>query len=431
MTNNMKYILTIVEQLQSTSSRTGKEDILFQYKDDVFWLEILKFVYNPYIVTGLSSKKINKKIRDVFDVKILKDMYEAMDYLKENNTGRDIDIFVIQQYINSYPEEIKELLTKIVTKDLSLGIDVKTINKIYHNMIPSFSVMLAHKYADHEHKVKGEFIITTKLDGVRCVIIKNRTSIKLFSRQGQPFEGLAEIEEEVKHLPIGVYDGELILKNDNNLNSDDLYRATVKVVRKDGIKKNIEFNIFDVMSVADFYDGYCNESCSNRKLLISTLIGNKFKWLKEVSILYQGNDKEVIPEMLNKAIKQGQEGLMLNVSDAPYECKRSSNILKIKSFSDADLRVTDILEGTGKNEHKLGAITVQFEVDGKVYECNCGSGFSDEERTLYWEQPGLIMGKIVTIGYFEISKNQQGTYGLRFPTWKGIIRDDKTEISMN
>lgn len=50
---------------------------------------------------------------------------------------------------------------------------------------------------------------------------------------------------------------------------------------------------------------------------------------------------------------------------------------------------------------------------------------------LYFDKPELIMNKIVTIGYFEVSTNQQGGVGLRFPTWKGIIRNDKNEISMN
>ena len=43
----------------------------------------------------------------------------------------------------------------------------------------------------------------------------------------------------------------------------------------------------------------------------------------------------------------------------------------------------------------------------------------------------LVLNKIVTIGYFEVSQNSKTKeYSLRFPTWKGIIRNDKTEISM-
>ena len=41
-----------------------------------------------------------------------------------------------------------------------------------------------------------------------------------------------------------------------------------------------------------------------------------------------------------------------------------------------------------------------------------------------------LIGKIITISYFEISTNKQGEYGFRFPTWKGkeYIRADKEGI---
>ena len=139
----------------------------------------------------------------------------------------------------------------------------------------------------------------------------------------------------------------------------------------------------------------------------------------------------MIIKLLDEAIANDEEGVMVNLSDAPYECKRTSNILKVKKFQDADLKVLDIIEGTGKNVGKLGAITVQFEVGGKLYTCDCGSGFSDDERSLYYNNKELLLDKIVTIGYFEISQNSKTKeYSLRFPTWKGIIRHDKTEISM-
>ena len=43
-----------------------------------------------------------------------------------------------------------------------------------------------------------------------------------------------------------------------------------------------------------------------------------------------------------------------------------------------------------------------------------------------------LIGKIVTIRYFEVTQNETTKgYGLRFPTWTGVIRDDKDEISMH
>ena len=56
----MKEIIEIFNQLVSTSGRNDKELILKKNKDNKLFKEILNFVYNPYILTGLSDKKINK-----------------------------------------------------------------------------------------------------------------------------------------------------------------------------------------------------------------------------------------------------------------------------------------------------------------------------------------------------------------------------------
>lgn len=424
----MDKILEIVNQLQSTSSRNEKESILKKYKDNQLWKDVLYFVFNPYIVTGLSSKKINKIITDIWMINSnkLNTITKIMEYLETNNTGKDENIFFVQNFIRGHAPGVMDLLTKIVTKDLSLGIDAKTINKVYGNIIPIFNVMLAHKYADHENKVTGEFILTTKLDGIRCVLIKEDGSIKLFSRQGQPLEGLVEIESEALNLHDGVYDGELILKNDNNLNSDDLYRATVKVVRKDGEKHNVEYNVFDYLPVEDFQNGKSDISCAIRKVNIHEAIGDNFNFIKEVKPLYVGDDKEVIFPLLNTVISKGQEGLMLNVADAPYECKRSNKILKIKKMNTVDLKVTGYEEGTGKYKGMLGRINVDY----KGFTCGVGSGFTDEDRVYVWQNQDNLLGTIVEVQYFEESKNQKSGISLRFPIFKRF-RTDKKEVSYN
>jgi DNA ligase-1 len=244
---------------------------------------------------------------------------------------------------------------------------------------------------------------------------------------------LPEIEADAKLLLDNmVYDGELIAENIDNLPSDELFRITMTKARKDGIKTGLIFNCFDMLPLNEFEKGKSKEGCLTRKNKLKELLDSlNLKYIANVENLYVGNDESEIMKWLNWAKSNNLEGIMLQIADAVYECKRTKTTLKIKQFQDADLKVLDIIEGTGKNVGKLGAITVQFEVEGKLYTCDCGSGFSDDERSLYYNNKELLLGKIVTIGYFEISQNSKTKeYGLRFPTWKGIIRHDKTEISM-
>jgi len=54
-----------------------------------------------------------------------------------------------------------------------------------------------------------------------------------------------------------------------------------------------------------------------------------------------------------------------------------------------------------------------------------GSGFSQEQRRLYYKHPEQIIGKTVTVQYFEESQNQDGGYSLRFPVIKVIYETNR------
>lgn len=49
-----------------------------------------------------------------------------------------------------------------------------------------------------------------------------------------------------------------------------------------------------------------------------------------------------------------------------------------------------------------------------------GAGLSREQRIAWMNDPKLIVGKVVTVKFFEITKNQQGAESLRFPTLKCV-----------
>ena len=428
----MQEILKIVNQLAETSSRNGKEDILKKNQSNEKLKDVFYFVYNTYILTGLSTKKINKKTKEKGNT--FNNFEDMKNYILKHNTGTDHDIATVQNFIKNQPIELQDFYKKIFTKDLKIGITSGTLNKIYgKDFIPEFDVMLAKKFEEHSHKIKGNFVVTEKLDGNRILCIKDNGMVKSFTRQGNQYEGLEEIESDIANLPLDniVFDGELIA--DTQGSTIEVYAETTSKARSKGANKTgLLFHIFDMLPLDEFQKGMSKDKCIDRKHKLSCLFADyNLPHCREVKPLYIGSDLSKVNIWMEYANKNGWEGLMVNL-DSPYVCKRSDYILKVKVFNEADVRVLNVLEGTGKNVNRLGSITIQFEHKGQLYECNCGSGFNDEERDLYWENPELIVGKIVTIGYFEISKNQQDeSYGLRFPTWESIIRNDKNEISMH
>ena len=89
-----------------------------------------------------------------------------------------------------------------------------------------------------------------------------------------------------------------------------------------------------------------------------------------------------------------------------------------------DLPVVRVDRGTGRNKDRLGKVYVDF----KGNEVGVGSGFTDEQRDYFWNNPEEILNKIIEVKYKEETKNKDGTESLQFPVFVRI-RDDKSEIS--
>ena len=160
----MEEVIKIFKELQESSGKRLQE-ILEENKGNELLKKVLWFVYNPYIVTGLSSKKINKIVNKQIKYAPAKTIEEVFEYLQEHNTGTDIDIAYVLEFIQGKPDQ--EMYEQIFTKELKLGITSKTINKVFPNLIPEFNVMLAEKYWDRMEeleKTNPDIIIGQKLD---------------------------------------------------------------------------------------------------------------------------------------------------------------------------------------------------------------------------------------------------------------------------
>ena len=433
----MTKVKEIFTQLQSTNSKLEKQKIIKNNADNQKFTDTLAFLLSPYILTGMSERKINKKVDAVRGA--ITSWENAVEYLSTHNTGTDKDIAFIQDFIANQPEDMQDFYKGLITKSIKLGCDAKTVNQVLgKGFIPSFEIQLAEKYFEKPNKVVGNFTLTEKLDGFRLATIIHNDKIEFYSRQGQFVEGLVEVEEDMKmfckvnKLHNAFFDGELVAVNCEELSSDENYKVVTKTARSKGIKRGLKYNIFDTLSYEEFMSQNCDTEYYKRRQLLNELSKNiNLTHINILPVLYNGSDKDMIMEYLNKARENHKEGIMINLNNGMYEFKRTTNLLKVKVMQDADLKIVDVYEGTGKNKGKLGGIIIEFVYKDNTYRCECGSGFSDDERIDYWSNPEKILNKIATIQYFEISKNDNGGYGLRFPVWTHRIREDKTEISMN
>ena len=127
----------------------------------------------------------------------------------------------------------------------------------------------------------------------------------------------------------------------------------------------------------------------------------------------QGQSRFV--ELNKAAVDGGYEGVMIKDINAPYECKRSHAWLKAKPFIEVTLEVTEIEQGKGRNEGRLGAFVCKGEDDGKQIQVNVGSGFTDADRDKFWQGRDSIINHLVEVRADAVTQNQDGTFSLRFP----------------
>ena len=424
----MKEVIKIFKQIQKTSSINDKKAIITANKDNELFKKCLIFLLDGNVITGLSAKKITKKVRK--SEYILPTFTDVMSYLETHNTGTDDDISLIQAFLNEH-EEDREFYEQMVTKSFRLGCDKKVVNKCIPGLIPTFEIQQAYPLSEKNEPKDGEwFALSQKLNGNNCSYYKGN----LISRQGKEFKGLQHIIDDIEKLPNHenfFFNGELMRKNTDNISDDQNFQIGTGIINSENEDKScIYFNIYEVLPIEEFEKGESKLTYKNRRhdVLNPLSIAIYRAGLENISvipIIYEGTDKSKIKELLKEFDSKGFEGLMLN-KDTKWKNKRNNGILKVKSFKHADILCTDVVEGDGKYKGTLGLI----KCDYKGYELGVGSGFTDEQRDYYWNNKEEIIGKIVQIKYKCETKNKQGRLSVQFPIFE-IVRNDKNEVSYN
>jgi DNA ligase-1 len=320
---------------------------------------------------------------------------------------------------------------RILIKDLRCGTSEKTINKMVEKKwpdysIPVFSCQLAHDSANHESKVTGKKYIEVKLDGVRVItIVRPNGVVDMFSRNGKELANFPHITEQISKIA-SQFTEPMVL--DGEVMSSSFQDLMKQVHRKSDVQsQDAVLNLFDIVTLEEFESGKSSTNQEKRSEQV-------YKWHKTnkdvlPSVAVVGHElvdldteagQKRYKEINAQAIAGGYEGIMLKDPEAGYECKRSVAWLKLKPFIEVSLTVVTTEEGTGKNVGKLGALVCEGVDDGKAIRVNVGSGLTDEQRDGFWKFKDDCVGMVAEVRADAITQNQDGTYSLRFPRFKGF-----------
>jgi DNA ligase-1 len=265
----------------------------------------------------------------------------------------------------------------------------------------------------------------------RCIgIVDSNGDTTFYSRTGKEFDTLGIVRDGIKALNITdvVFDGELCLVDDEG--NEDFQGVMKQLKKKDHTIPNPSFKIFDMISHDEFYNkkGEVNKPYSIRYNNLREVMRNNT--CACLSVLGQEliKDDDHFAEWITRSNQYGWEGLILRANE-PYKGKRSKDMLKWKTFNDAEYVVTDmefgpfryVLNGKETEEQMLSCVTIEH----KGYNVRVGSGFSIEQRQYFYNNPKELLGKIIRVNYFEETKNQDGGISLRFPTLAYIYGDSR------
>lgn len=212
----MLEVIDIFKKIQNTSSLNDKKAIVTANKDNELFKRYLVFLLSPHILTGISDKKIHKKVEPSSELAPyylckISTFEEVIDYLEENNTGKDEDIYEVQAFLSGH-EEDREFYEQMITKKFRLGADAKLVNACIKGLIPTFDCMLGTSIEKCKISEGTWFSLSHKLNGNRCLYYNG----DFYTRQGKLYTGLEHIKTDLEHLSNAksfVFDGELIYKN--------------------------------------------------------------------------------------------------------------------------------------------------------------------------------------------------------------------------
>lgn len=430
---------TIIQRLEADNSRLAKEEILKQAADEGLteFFDGVRMALDKLYTFGIKQVPVKEEEGGQgLSWSNFLELAEAL-YRREITGHTARDAVKLAMDVATKPQW-NDFFRRILIKDLRAGVSEKTVNKVLKKTdiapVPVFECMLAHDSANHESKLEGVKLLEPKLDGVRCITVVDAQSktVTQYTRNGKVLENFTHITSELeKHIDqFGrsyVIDGEIVSKTFNDL--------MTQVHRKDNVEaSDARLVAFDILPLSEFKAGRSVMGQRRRSQFLREF-KHIFDAVGSIDIIPQVEvdldtliGEEEFKDYNRAMVEQGYEGILIKTPDAPYECKRTVNWLKMKPFIEVSLTVTAVEEGTGRNVGKLGALVCQGQDDGREITVNVGSGFSDVQREESWAARDSIVGQVVEVRADAVSQNQDGTYSLRFPRFlrfRGFTRGEK------
>lgn len=285
------------------------------------------------------------------------------------------------------------------------GYKLSTVSKtVVESNIDIPSPMLAKTYKDQEKQIRKKYSkvdIQYKLNGNRCIV--NIKTKEMYSRKRKQITSIPDIIDKIvdacKNINKDIIwvDGELYSKE---LTFNEIQSIIRQKNQVSELASKIKYNIFDVMSKKEWKE--------RKKYLDKIVTNERVNVLKIFEI-----DINEIEKYNQQFVKDGYEGVIIRLPNYSYEQKRSSGLIKYKTFIDEEFKVIGFVSEKN-NPLKLGSIKLIMK-NGN--EFNARPSMTDEECDYIWTHQEEFINKYATVEF----QNYDEVTGLPvFGTIKGF-----------
>lgn len=262
--------------------------------------------------------------------------------------------------------------------------------------------MLAKKYQDSYADYEEGVLASPKLDGMRAMTPKEA----MWSRGGKEITTMDHIRKSLKTiLNQGKYshiipDGELYVHDKGAENFQTIIKAVKKY--RPGVSELVEYHIYDLVME--------NVPAGQRFDIYSSL----FKDLPGIVLVpqYLCHSKKEVDKYHEMFLAQGYEGTMVKNSKSLYrQNARSSDLLKLKDFQDAEYKIVDVVPMDNRPE--CGVMVLQDD-RGVKFKATPKGDYTT--RVAYLSNKTAFIGKMGTVTFFSLTDD-----GIpRFPVFKAV-----------
>lgn len=329
---------------------------------------------------------------------------QAPETIREGkNIGRANETSASQQALLEAESKWKKQHDKNYTENLP-KID-GGMGKITLKHLP----MLAQKFKERKQHIRWPAFVQPKLDGIRCLVLRERGKIIFLSRKAKVLKNFVYMEQEFLGF---MKDGD-ILDGEMYNHGDVTFQELMSLIKDEKtpdlarLKKFVKFHCYD--------HPQGDRGFAARYVIWRYEVPNGLNYIRLVDTFSVKNEADVA-KYHGQFMEAGYEGSIIRSGgDEPYKFQyRDNQLQKNKDFIDDEFEIVGCDQGTGKAEGQ--AIFVCKIRSGKEFSVRCKG--TDAVRQEQWVNRKKYMGKELTVRYQNLSDESIP----RFPV--GIIVRD-------